>query len=567
MAISIKNSHWGTPSIVSKGLTYMFDISNPKCYVGTGTTVNAITNSVAGISTVSGAFYDTGRFVAVADDSGNAGTYLVMYSDDGGVNWTGTTAGAASDWQSVTYGGGKFVAVADGETDRVMYSSDGISWTSASATEANSWKDVTYGDGKFVAVSSSGTNRVMYSTDAINWSTASAAEANQWFGVTYGNGKFVAVSPFGTNRVMYSSDGISWTSASATADMAWNSITYGDGKFVALARDNTGSGSNNTLVIMYSTDGINWSNSGVSGIPSDVNYWWWNITYGDGKYVAVSSIGHSIMYSFDGISWIQTTEPGDVNQYFYGVAYGNGNFVTTSNAGTTRALYSTDGINWSLSTMASSASESNYWYSVTYGGSKVKCFNFDGTDDYITIDKSYNELGLVTGGDYTIIAWVYIDSNFGQEKRTILSNSNGATQYFSWSLDNTGTPGSGTKNYSLGITCNSTSGSDGGFAGWTDTDISVPLDQWSMVSLRFSGSYVKFTINENVSYVGATNGDFGDGTMNNSGNDMYIGKERTGSFASDYFKGKISSVMFYNRQLSNDELLENYNSLKGRFGL
>ena len=202
-----------------------------------------------------------------------------------------------------------------------------------------------------------------------------------------------------------------------------------------------------------------------------------------------------------------------------------------------------------------------------YNTSDPKSFVFDGTDDYITIDKSYNELGLVTGGDYTIIAWVYIDSNFGQEKRTILSNSSGATQYFSWSLDNTGTPGSGTKNYSLGVTCNSTSGSDGGFVGWTDTDISVPLDQWSMVSVRFSDDTVKFTINENVSYVGANNGDFGDGTMNNSGNDMYIGKERTGSFASDYFKGKISSVMFYNRQLSNDELLENYNSLKGRFGL
>ena len=200
-----------------------------------------------------------------------------------------------------------------------------------------------------------------------------------------------------------------------------------------------------------------------------------------------------------------------------------------------------------------------------YNTSDPKSFVFDGTDDYITIDKSYNELGLVTGGDYTIIAWVYIDSNFGQERRNIVTNFSGATQHFSWVLDNTGTPGSGSYNYAMGLSCNSTSGSDGGPGGWSDSDISIPLDQWSMISIRLGGNSVKFTIDDNVSYGGATSTKFGEGTMNNSGNDMYIGKNRTGAFAADYFKGKISSVMFYNRQLSNNELLENYNSLKGRY--
>ena len=43
-----------------------------------------------------------------------------------------------------------------------MYSTDGINWTTASAA-ADDWRSVTYGDGKFVAVAQSGTNRVMYS--------------------------------------------------------------------------------------------------------------------------------------------------------------------------------------------------------------------------------------------------------------------------------------------------------------------------------------------------------------------------------------------------------------------
>ena len=202
-----------------------------------------------------------------------------------------------------------------------------------------------------------------------------------------------------------------------------------------------------------------------------------------------------------------------------------------------------------------------------YNTSKPKSFVFDGTDDYITIDKSYNELGLVTGDNYTIIAWIYIDSNFGQEKRNIVTNFSGATQYFEWIVNNTGTPESGSNNYAMDFACNSTSGSDGGFSGWGDSDISIPLDQWSMVSMRFSSNAVSFSINDNF-YNGASSTNFGEGTMNNNGNDVYIGKKgKDWIFGGEYFKGKISSVMFYNRLVSNNELLENFDALKGRYGL
>ena len=129
-----------------------------------------------------------------------------MYSTNG-INWTTATAAEANGWFSVTYGNGKFVAVAFSGTNRVMYSSNGINWTAAAAAENNTWTSVTYGNGKFVAVSEDGTNRVMYSTDCINWTSAIAAEANAWLSVTYGNDKFVAVSGGGTNRVMYDADG------------------------------------------------------------------------------------------------------------------------------------------------------------------------------------------------------------------------------------------------------------------------------------------------------------------------------------------------------------------------
>ena len=130
-------------------------------------------------------------------------------------NWESANLPPTDQWRSVTYGDGKFVAVANFGTNQVMYSTNGINWTSASAAENANWQLVTYGDGKFVAVASSGTNLVMYSTDGINWTSASAAAYNPWGSVVYADGKFVAVASGGFNRVMYSTDGINWTLAAA----------------------------------------------------------------------------------------------------------------------------------------------------------------------------------------------------------------------------------------------------------------------------------------------------------------------------------------------------------------
>ena len=74
------------------------------------------------------------------------------------------------------------------------------SWTLASAVEENSWQGVTYGNGKFVAVASDGTNRVMQNSDGVSWTAASAAldfygngnSVNQVLNtIAHGNGKFV----------------------------------------------------------------------------------------------------------------------------------------------------------------------------------------------------------------------------------------------------------------------------------------------------------------------------------------------------------------------------------------
>jgi predicted RecA/RadA family phage recombinase len=175
-----------------------------------------------------------------------------MTSSDG-ITWTSSTSAADNSWNSVTYGNGLFVAVANtGTGNRVMTSADGINWISRNAAADNAWRSVTYGNGLFVAVANTGTgNRLMTSADGINWTSRNAAAQNDWRIVTYGNGLFVAVAQSGTgNRVMTSVDGETWTSRNSAADNAWFGVTYGNGLFVAVAV--TGSG-NRVMTSSYNT--------------------------------------------------------------------------------------------------------------------------------------------------------------------------------------------------------------------------------------------------------------------------------------------------------------------------
>ena len=186
-------------------------------------------------------------------------------------------------------------------------------WVAAylpSSPSSTNWKSVTYGNGKFVAVTGS-SSKAAYSTDGIGWTSASLPSSAYWNSVTYGNGKFVAVAG-NSSKAAYSTDGISWTSASLPLSTNWQSVTYGNGKFVAVpTTHNTASSSQ----AAYSTNSINWTS--VS-LPSSG---WQSVTYGNGKFVAVG--GRKAAYSTDGINWTQVT----LSSFFYSATYGNGKFV------------------------------------------------------------------------------------------------------------------------------------------------------------------------------------------------------------------------------------------------
>lgn len=257
--------------------------------------------------------------------------------------WKENTLPANTDWKSVTYGDGKYVAVAF-NSDKGAYSTDGITWTEMSMPAVGSWI-VTYGNGKYVAVASGNTNGA-YSTNGITWTEMTLPASRSWNGLTYGNGKFVAVAA-SSDKGAYSADGVTWTEMSMPTSRDWASVTYGDGKFVAIVVD--------SLYGAYSADGINWTE--MSMPASRI---WRRVSYGNGKFVAVAYISDKGAYSTDGITWTEMSMP--TSRSWIGVTYGDDKFVAVA-YNSDKGAYSIDGITWTETTLPTSRG----WNDVTYG--------------------------------------------------------------------------------------------------------------------------------------------------------------------------------------------------------
>lgn len=252
-----------------------FAYGNGKIICARGTTVYYNTNglswasvSVSGVTNLVSVGFGGGKFVALPYDSDKG-----AYSSDG-ITWTAFTLPASGRYYDVAYGDGRFVAsrATTYDDNRFAYSDDGITWTATNplptlrSSDEQSWSSVTYGDGKFVAVANlSGitVKRSAHSSDGITWSGATIADES-WQTVRYGNGRFVAT---GFTNSAYSTDGVSWTTSSFNFTQQ-SDMDFGDGLFVATANGTSTKG------IYYSTDGTIWIKSpyGSDGAATNVNF-------------------------------------------------------------------------------------------------------------------------------------------------------------------------------------------------------------------------------------------------------------------------------------------------------
>ena len=163
---------------------------------------------------------------------------------------------------------------------------------------------------------------------------------------------------------------------------------------------------------------------------------------------------------------------------------------------------------------------------------------FDGSNDFISIP------GSTTVTTATFLIWV---------------NRNGSQNNYSGLFYSRGATASGLGFYSttnnLSYTWNNAPNTYNFNSG-----LLVPNSQWAMCAVSVSALNA-------VLYVGSSSG-LSSSTNNISHNSSIINFLRIASDA--YwapFRGSVSNAMFYNRALSQTEILQNFNNMKGRFGL
>lgn len=183
----------------------------------------------------------------------------------------------------------------------------------------------------------------------------------------------------------------------------------------------------------------------------------------------------------------------------------------------------------------------------TYNGANKGSIVFDGTNDYISTNLS----GTLTA----MTMMCYIKRNGNQPAWTGIFYSRPATGGQAAGLDFRDTT------HQLVYTW--------GFSPNTYNFVSnlvIPDNQWCMVGISLNSTKADLYLNTNV----ATNNLNHDQFTINAG-DLKIGNDfdgpTPGGPGGRIFKGNIGLAVMYNRALSSQEVLQNYNSTKGRYGL
>ena len=268
------------------------------------------------LSPLLGVTWGAGRFVAVADCG------AIEYSSNG--DYWQEAIEIDECLYDVTWGAGRFVAVG---YDGGFTSRAGRSWSPLSdlpARDSDTGRNeeplqaVTFGDGRFVAVGGrGGRGTIFHSNDGLSWQeTAGTVSERGLAGVAFGGGRFVAVGSGGT--ILHSADGIEWQHALRLTSEHLDAVAFGGGRFVAVGYRG---------IIVHSADGNEWQHA----LGSDTDDRIYGVTWGAGRFVAVGGRG-TIVHSVDGERW--QTATADRSPDLRDVSWSGERFVAVGNAGT-----------------------------------------------------------------------------------------------------------------------------------------------------------------------------------------------------------------------------------------
>ncbi len=359
-----RGTKYSAIDIIAAGTNYdrLDTITIAGTNLGGAATTNDVTIKITAVNSATGAIQDFeytgvgagGKFAAVSSGSRNVNTSI------NGTAWTANTTAlpSTSNWVSLASGrltvletAGSFVV----GRGYVITSLGNTVWTTiGAAVQIVGTYFVATGAGSgtgtatpvaehLVAVSSSTTVNA-YSTDAgVTWSAGGALPAGisgTAVEVAYGkynsNGRWIAIGSSGATAYSVNG-GVSWVAGGALPSGTWSSVTYGQGRWVAVSTGAT--------TTAYSTDGgTTWTAGGA--LPASST--WTSITYGKNIFIAVSSDGAvDPAYSVNGgTTWSNTGETGYLGTgTITNIRYGQGVFVVTTSS-SNNMVSSEDGLAW-----------------------------------------------------------------------------------------------------------------------------------------------------------------------------------------------------------------------------
>lgn len=175
---------------------------------------------------------------------------------------------------------------------------------------------------------------------------------------------------------------------------------------------------------------------------------------------------------------------------------------------------------------------------------------FDGSDDRVLITN--NNIARIGTGNHTILAWI---NNTVTAEEDIFGTSGTATgDVLLMIVAAAGGGAGGLRGHAWGSTGN---------ANAIDSPRAFGTGKWAMVGQRVTwGGNIDLIENNSITNSQALVGSAPTSTQTVGS----IGFRNTGG-TSACFQGKIAAIQFYNRALTNAEISQNYNALRGRFGL
>lgn len=191
--------------------------------------------------------------------------------------------------------------------------------------------------------------------------------------------------------------------------------------------------------------------------------------------------------------------------------------------------------------------------SPTFSSSNGGAIEFDGTDDLYTIDNTFIGSDQIAtteaNGNYTLEAWINVHTSQGTN--TNADSIIGSTTNYGVGMQVGKSNGNPRMNYGARFTSNFY-GSEFSYNTWTHVCLS-----------RIGGTSVRSYLNGNFDTShGSQHLEIPDGqTIGN----MTIGN--SSSRITGFYDGLIACIRIYNIGLSDAQVKQNYNALKGRFGI